>query len=145
MIILHDNFCVACLQCYLGSHRWICCWKIKFGSEICQRAVSWVSRKHNWRWVAWNFSLCEMGWQKFSTDLYFVCIFSGIFNTNSVSGWHHSQVWDLGHSRSRKVSQLSSNVLQGSTGSNCCLWHHKPRHFWSGKNMGERASETGQP
>ena len=53
-------------------------------------------------------------------------IYSCFPDTNCLSGWHNSQVWDLGYCWSGEVSQSRSNVLQGRTGSHHSLRYHKP-------------------
>ena len=59
------------------------------------------------------------------SDLH-LCVSSCVLDTDSLSWWHNSQVWDLGHSWAREVPQFSPHVLQRCTSCNCCLRYHKP-------------------
>ena len=59
------------------------------------------------------------------SDLH-LCVCSCVLDTDSLSWWHNSQVWNLGHSWAREVPQFSPHVLQRCASCNCCLRYHKP-------------------
>lgn len=54
---------------------------------------------------------------------------SGLPNPNSVSWWHNSEIWNLGHCRPGALPQFGTNVLQRSTSCHCGLRHHKRGTF----------------
>lgn len=64
-----------------------------------------------------------------STDRHCPALLSRLPHSNRLSGWHHCEVWDLGHSRSGALPQPRSNVLQRSSGGHRGLWHHQHGRF----------------
>lgn len=54
-----------------------------------------------------------------------IFVFSCLPHTDGMFGWYNSQVWDLGHCRTRTVSQLGTYVLQRSPGCHRGLWYHQ--------------------
>lgn len=52
-------------------------------------------------------------------------LFSGFSHSDSVSRWHNSEVWNLGHCRSGALPQFGTHVLQRSAGGHRGLRHHK--------------------
>ena len=60
-----------------------------------------------------------------STDLCCPTLLSCLPHSDCLSGRHHCEVWDLGHSGSRALPQPGSDVLQRRSGSHRGLRHHQ--------------------
>lgn len=107
--------------------------QIVVSAQICQRTVPRISRVHNRRFVSEKICIKTILIQIFfreNSSLKKISIFSRLSHSDAVLRRYNGEIWNLGHGRSRTLSQFSPYVLQRSTNGYSRLRHYKSSKFF---------------